>query len=501
MRILDMRVAGIRCFEDTGDIPLHPKCNIFVGRNNAGKSTLLKAVLSLQLMPFSNADIRSGSTGPCFASIQLEDIKDQATSMGLPTPVCRVTTLFRGGLPGYADNQVSISPSQQLLLSNRPHHGIVPFLAKRKAIEFDHTVSTTAQASISGTLAQLYSRIDLLATYGHPHHEKFREAILRIVGLPITMRASPKGKEAGFYFDADNFVSLERMGDGVSEMVALIVELSTEEKRIFVLEEPETNLHPSGLKALLAMVRDASKRNQFIIATHSNIVVRELWGDNASTVFRVFRSDDSISSPSQVALVEHNPMAHRELLRELGYEFVDFELYEGWLFLEESSAESIIREILVPNFAPSLRGRLRTYAANGADDLEASISAFRQLVVFVHLQPVYEGRLWIRADGDLAGVAAIQKLLTQFKTLNEDTASSFSKEAFEHYYPSKFSAEIDQILAIKDKQERRSRKTELLQRVLQWTRDEGENAIEKWGESAEEVIEFLRSIEKRLAAT
>lgn len=45
MRLSSIRLVGIRCFEDTGDLALSPKCTLFVGSNNSGKSTLLKCVL------------------------------------------------------------------------------------------------------------------------------------------------------------------------------------------------------------------------------------------------------------------------------------------------------------------------------------------------------------------------------------------------------------------------------------------------------------------------
>src|SRR5262249_34518160 len=159
-------------------------------------------------------------------------------------------------------------------------------------------------------------------------------------------------KEAGFYLDRDTFVTLDRMGDGIAEMVALIVELCLEEGKIFVLEEPELNLHPSGLKSLLSMVRKASIKNQFVIATHSNIVVRELGSDDNARVFRVYRESDNQLSPSIVEEVPKEPSAHLQLLRELGYDFADLGFYEGWLFLEESSAEQIINKVLIPKFAP-----------------------------------------------------------------------------------------------------------------------------------------------------
>jgi hypothetical protein len=72
MKITSLRIAGIRCFEDTGKIELSPFCNIFIGVNNAGKSTLLKGILALQGFPFSN-DLRPNSSSS-FHCATLSDI-------------------------------------------------------------------------------------------------------------------------------------------------------------------------------------------------------------------------------------------------------------------------------------------------------------------------------------------------------------------------------------------------------------------------------------------
>ena len=61
MKVEAFRIYGIRCFEDTGEVLLGPGCNIFVGRNNAGKSTLLKAITGLQLGLFTAENNRPGS--------------------------------------------------------------------------------------------------------------------------------------------------------------------------------------------------------------------------------------------------------------------------------------------------------------------------------------------------------------------------------------------------------------------------------------------------------
>ena len=288
MKIHNFRLFGIRCFEDTGDIPADPKCNIFVGKNNAGKSTLLKAIIGLQSYPFDGIDVRRAPLGRSFFSVRLIGIRPGdylESDWNRIKGSVRASYIYNGDLPPYSDDShVRATTNKSLFAPTRPHHTIVPFLAKRKAVQFSNDVSLSSQSSLDGTLATLYSRIDLLATAGHPDHNRFLAAANQIIGLPITTRASTTGKVAGYYFDRDTFVTLDRMGDGVSEMAALIVELCTERNKIFVLEEPETNLHPRGLKALMAMVREASEHNQFFIATHSNVVVRELGGVNGGKV-------------------------------------------------------------------------------------------------------------------------------------------------------------------------------------------------------------------------
>ena len=505
MKIHDLRLFGMRCFEDSGDIQFDPKFNVLVGKNNAGKSTILKAILGLQGFPFSHLDVRPGHQTNSFISCHLYEIVQNDIMQIVKAPdlsSMRVTTVYYGNAPNYGDAQHNhLGVGQQLFPATRPQHTIVPFIAKRKATAFSHDISLGNQSAINGTLSLLYSRIDLLATKGHPDHDRFSQAVLDIIGIPITTKASSSGKQAGYYFDRHNFVTLENMGDGVTEMVALIVELCTEENKIFVLEEPETNLHPRGLKALLGMVRAASESNQFFIATHSNVVVRELSNADNGKIFRVYCNGELHTSPSKVEEVEKSPQAHLELLRELGYEFADFELHDGWLFLEESSAERVMRDILIPMFAPQLRGRLRTFSSGGVDSLEPSVSDFQRLMVFIHLQPVYKDRLWVRADGDDSGIKTVEKMRSSFPQLNEVALNNFEKEQFEHFYPAQFQEKAKAALAIEDKQSKRQKKLELLIEVLEWTQANLVEAKLAWITSAKEPIELLQTIDTKLSAS
>ena len=501
MKITGLRLSGIRCFEDTGELPTKPRFNIFVGQNNVGKSTILRSLLSCQGFPFDAGDVRPSASN-AWISLSLDDVleSDSFGYKAAPSGEMRITIPLRGRYPEYGDIPSQIgSFGSQIFIPQRPHHTLVPFLAKRKASGFSEAISAGAHTPITGTLQHLYSNVDVLATAGHPNHEAYLAATREILGLTITTKPSGGGKVAGFYLDAENFITLDRMGDGVTEIIALVTELCLARNKIFVLEEPETNLHPRGLKALLNMVRTSAEHNQFFIATHSNVVVRELGSEDESIVYRIYRDGETAQSPSKVEEVLRTPAAHMLLLRELGYEFTDFDLHEGWLFLEESSAERIIRDILIPLYVPKLRGKLRSFSAGGVDNLQPSLSEFRRLITFVHLQPAYEGRLWVRADGDASGLEAIQKMRETFVGMDSNTLSTFEKPQFELYYPDHFADAAEQVLAIETKAEKRKAKASLLEEVLNWTSENKDEARSAWEASANEVITLLKAISKKLS--
>ena len=497
MNVHSIWVRGIRCFEDTGRIDLSPGCNIFVGQNNAGKSTILKAVLSWQISPFKmpedarpgspvvkNEIILSETNGNKYVDIRPSDQNKHRF----------VQTFSGSGTDPSGIPTSEIGASSIVFAKPWPSNFIVPFIAKRKAVAFQENISLGVQGAMDGTFSNLYARIDRVASPGTAAHETYRRAVEEMTGVFITTQASLNGKMAGYHFNEEHFVTLDRMGDGVSEIAALALELSMAKGKLFVLEEPETNLHPKGLKALLNLIRESATQNQFIIATHSNIVVRELASDPLTKTFRVYRDGINPDSPSRVEIVEKTTSAHLELLRELGYEFGDFNLHEGWLFLEESSAESIFQEILIPWFVPGLSGKLRTFSAGGVSNLEPTVSEFQRLIAFVHLNPVYRDRLWVRADGDDPGKAMVASIEAKFPYLAAPKAATFSKPQFELFYPEVFAERVAQTLALANKKERRSGKTNLLAEVIQWSLENKDDARAAWAKSAAEQILLLEEI-------
>jgi len=146
------------------------------------------------------------------------------------------------------------------------------------------------------------------------------------------------------------------MGEGVANALGLIVDLCIAKNKVFLIEEPENDIHPTALKGLLDLVAVKAATNQFIITTHSNIVVKHLGSQPESKLFDVDMILDADGLPTaSVTEVGETVEDRRTVLESLGYELHHVDLWDYWLFLEESSAEKIIRTYLIPWFAPSLR--------------------------------------------------------------------------------------------------------------------------------------------------
>jgi len=188
------------------------------------------------------------------------------------------------------------------------------------------------------------------------------------------------------------------------------------------------------------------------------------------------------------------------LLKGLGYELSDLDLWDGWLLLEESSAERIIRDNLVRWFAPGL-SRIRLMAANGTGDVPRSFDALYKLVLFTHLEARYKGRVLVILDGDPSGIETIDKLKLQFKNWPSDAFTTFSKDAFEGYFPGRFNDEVTKALSVEDKGKRRKAKRALLLDVLTWIDENEALAKQEFEVSAAEVIEKLRAFEIALGPT
>lgn len=505
MRIASFSMKNFRSFVDSGDVEL-TSINVFIGSNNAGKSTVLRGLHYVQdgVDNGRYCDVRVGqSQAEILYQVEGADITKGylcASDNGIVSSMRVILTKGAGVSTGWQGQVIKTDGGRvgvNKIPPFEPNHFVVPFLSKRKAVSYIEDVRKEHVQRVDPDVSYLAAKLSRLANPAYPAHEQYSAACRAILGFVVTAIPASSGQLPGVYIDDDETLAIDQMGEGIPNIVQLLVCLVTSKGKLILIEEPENDLHPQALKALLGLVADSAQSNQFVISTHSNIVVQYLCGLPNSSLYKV-ASDYQVNPPaSKISLVAPASEARISVLQELGYAFSDFDLWDGWLILEESSAERVIRDYIIPFFAPRL-SRLRTISAGGVDKIEAVLDDFVRLMVFTNLQPVYSGKTWVRVDGDVRGSRVVEELRQKFSGWPARRIECFVEGQFERFYPFVFADEVQKTLAISDRQKKRNAKRELLNDVIKWLEGDLDRARHALQESAASVIEDMKLIESDL---
>jgi AAA15 family ATPase/GTPase len=502
MKITAIEIENVRGFQKVPKTDFSDSINIFIGPNNAGKSTILNSIFLLQRIVLGNNDITIGQTK---GKIELYYKGEHQPQIPINNDLNRFVFRLENSQRQYGLSGGGEVGNVPTIMENEPNNLIYPYLSKRKVTGYNETISGTSVNSVSGNFHNLYSKIDRLVTpQFQPGNKQYIEACNNILGFEVSTLAIGNGKQAVYYVHNQEHIPLTAMGEGVANVLGLITDLCVAEERIFLIEEPENDIHPKALKALLQLIIEKSETNQFFISTHSNIVMKYLGGVAESKVFNVTNElRDSTRKNlfvSEIKEISKNPEERRRVLEDLGYDFFDFDLWKGWLFLEESSAEVIIRDYLIDWFVKPLKNKIKTFSACGTSSIITKFEDFDKLFIFLHLEPTYKNKVWVLIDSGEEEAKIITKMKDKYAKAgwNESNFSQLSEHNFENYYPSDFKPKVEEIAQITDKQRRRQLKKELLEKVKLWIANDENTAKEKFKESAKEVIDQLKQIDKEL---
>ncbi|MBD2256631.1 AAA family ATPase [Pseudanabaena sp. FACHB-2040] len=518
VRIYKIELSNFRSFSEA-EIKLSSRINLFIGPNNSGKSTLLKSIAWIQQgFPVSIDDIRL-SKQEAHLIIELEDVtKDYFSQSVNSNETIQITLNKPGNIRILATHKDARNPANKKITfdntttstsysysirSQEPDNFIYPYFSRRKTSHYDETINLSSASSITGNFQYLYSKIDRISNSQLPANREYVEACQEILGFQITAVPSTNGKRGVYVVNNFEHVPLDKMGEGIANIVGLVVDLCVAENQLFLIEEPENDVHPKALKKLLKLIVEKSKTNQFIITTHSNIVVKHLGGQLQSKLFRVTMNFENRIPTSVVEAVNDSPESRLQILEELGYDFFDFDIWSAWLFLEESTAEKIIREYLIPWFAQELVGRLRTFSARSLSEIESKFDSFNKLFVFLHLQPLYRNLAWVIVDGGAQEKGLIEKLRATYQAggWNQDNFLQFCEHDFEKYYPQQFQSEVDKILEMPNGRDKQACKAKLLGKVESWIKQQSSEARKAFEGSASEVIQILKEIEHTVVSS
>ena len=541
MFVKNIRLINIRSFNDI-ELEFSKAINLLVGNNNSGKSTIIKSLFKLQnLNTLGEDDIRKSSDfGRIYIDIEEVSIQDGKTftlndkEKKIKFPETnRVKVLFSiytslidtkkgkesllvnnnlkyltdttGKLTLFdnADKEIEFLEFPGLPNVETHNNFIYPFFAKRKTNYYSRSMGTKDTFYVSEDLSNITSKIQKISNPSHPKNKQFTRQVEDILGFSIGV--IPHGdsqSNTGIFVKDNTVIPIDSMGEGVVNILGLIVMLLTEDRKLYLIEELENDIHPQALKKLLALILEKSVNNQFVISTHSNIVVKYL-GVSTSKIFQIkwkpFENEEEDRLPtSSINELENEPSAKLKLLEDLGYDIFDFDLYKSYLIFEESSAETIARNFLIPEFCPALKDKIKTIAASGADDLEPRFHDFLRLFVFIHQNLIYYSRAWVFADGDEAGLSNIASLKKSFHTWPSEHFINFSKRNIEEFYPMHFQNEFDLIKSISSKKEKRTAKIAFTKKVMTWIDSNRDDAKREFAESASEIISHLKNIESKI---
>lgn len=503
MLIHAIEITAFRSIEYARLAPL-ANINVLTGANNSGKSTVLQALYAFQTgNSVKPQDIRVGSS-EATVNVEFPDAQKipwlaaEYGAAGTGSMIIHLQSPNRTNLSasfgctaGNTNYAIAHSPNTE------PNYFCIPYLSKRKASTYTEDVRLLHAQSIQPNFTFLPAKLSRVASPGFPSHEAYRRKCIEILGFFVATIPSQSGQHVGVYLPDGSTISIESMGEGIPNIVALIADLVSAKNRIFLIEEPENDLHPRALKALLDLIIEKSGDNQFFVSTHSNIVVRHLAGAPNSQLFKVNAKFGELPTTSTFEEIPPTAEARLEVLRDLGYSFSDFDLWDGWLILEESSAERIIRDYLIPWFAPRL-SRVRTLSTSGVDKVEPVFEDFNRLVRFTHLEEAYRNSTWVVVDGDDPGKAVIERLQSSYSGWDKNRFRTLNQPRFEDYYPSNFKEAVEAAFAKTERKERMAAKKELLNSVLSWTKEDMARAKAAFSKSAGEIIDILQEIEVSL---
>lgn len=499
MRIRSLRVTNFKSIADTGDLPMG-RINLLVGANNVGKSSLLMAIYSLQegssSLGTTDETIRIGA-----ADAELIGTVEAVSEGPWKDRVEPDTNQSNFALAIRRGNSFQITIGKTAFTQipgNEPDAWIYPTLSRRKVYQYDRTIDQAKERSVLPTAQNLTSKVQRASSTGYEGETEYRAACHEMLGfVPIVVSATD-GQRIGRRVGQSDSIPIEQMGEGVHSIVGQLCALSLARNKLFLIEELENDLHPNALKALLQLVAQSSEHNQFIISTHSHIVVSLLAGLEDTKVYRVSSEMGSDQlERTKFDLLGDDPSERMALLRDLGYELADFGLFDAWLILEESSMERLIHDHLVPWFAPNLNGRLRTVAADGVNDVKPRFSAYRRLFTYAHLEVAYRRRAWVLVDGDDAGKKVVDELRRSYETSWEPSHFVHAEfEALETKYPTELAEEYARITVVG--RDRQDAKKKLLDKLLAWINNDEDRAREWAAESLPEVVRLLQSIDREV---
>jgi hypothetical protein len=285
--------------------------------------------------------------------------KAEAVTLNAPTdPICAVNIDFSpvdGTIQSAQIANFSGIGSELGQIRDRYRSRIYRFSAQRLPADTSHAAGDPILQRNAGNLPYCINHLHSSDAEGHRIlcrwvHRIF-PSVKWIQAPPIPgsqtfqLQCLPEAPEAR---RSDLAVSLDRMGSGIGNVIAILyVVLTARYPQVIAIDEPNSFLHPKALRELLSILAQEGKQHQYILTAHSPDVLTAV----SPATITLFELNDTFTVTKQ-ASGKDLPLLRTELA-QLGIRMTDLHGRDRVLWVEGQTEEIILPELL-QHFCPEV---------------------------------------------------------------------------------------------------------------------------------------------------
>ena len=298
MRLTKINIKNFRSIKDSGDIADVTKIFAIIGKNNTGKSSVLKALQVLMCTRTIEAEDFHKNTEESIeiSATLLKFVGGERQELELKA-ICKKTDLETTySINGTETSKPKFKKELPELLSiddiRNPNESTG---GGQKLTLLNKILKLQAAADTDGEYAALSQKIEDLkkkefAVISEKISKKFQDVVNE---KHFSVSVSPTveiEKGIGYITGLTNTsipdaksVDILNSGTGLQSMYILTLlevwaEMSeVQDKTVLLIEEPEVYLHPDYQRRMFAAMRRIAENNQVIFTTHSPIMIADIW--------------------------------------------------------------------------------------------------------------------------------------------------------------------------------------------------------------------------------
>lgn len=339
--LTEIRLQNFRCFEDHL-IPLR-RCTVVVGKNNAGKSTLVDALRivsiatsRLRTMAFrkppewlSDLPIREIGVGPSLAGIEFNS-ENLFHRYGEPPAIVTATFDSSASLKIYVGEGGAVHAvlfdANGVVVSSRPRVdalGVagVEIMPQVAPLERSEALLNPeyVRRNLSSALASRHFRnqLYLLSEYVPAFKDLSQETWPGLQVRDLTLFPRDDKREFALSVRTDDYVTeVATMGHGLQMWLQTMWFLSrVSEHATVILDEPDVYMHPDLQRRLMRHLRQ--RTSQVVVTTHSVEIMSEVEPEDILVIDRKRQSAFAGSFSAVQKVLDHVGSAHNLQLAKL----------------------------------------------------------------------------------------------------------------------------------------------------------------------------------------